>query len=272
MIQVRWLGTAGIEFSYQGRVWLIDPFFTRPGKFASLFGRVRSNELICDQYLSATPGKIEAIFVGHSHLDHALDVPYIAKKTGASVFGGKSMQTLMRIHGIPDQMRVVAQGDKIDLSNGFRMEIYESRHGRAFFGKVPFPGEIDASATIPLKASQYKHGTVFIFVFHWQDLSFGHLGSAELIESNLSGAVARILFLCAAGRQFTDHFVVRAMKVFNPSVVAPIHFDDFSVPIKQPLVRLPGVNLEGMIREIRAASASVKVITPDIMSPMPLEI
>ena len=42
----RWLGVAGLEFTYEGYTLLVDPHFTRPGKLAVLANlRVRETAI-----------------------------------------------------------------------------------------------------------------------------------------------------------------------------------------------------------------------------------
>lgn len=50
--------------------------------------------------------------ITHGHPDHALDMPYIAKKTGATVVGTQSTADLARAGGVADpQVKVVKGGE-----------------------------------------------------------------------------------------------------------------------------------------------------------------
>src|SRR5262252_6169336 len=70
-LEVTWLGTAAFRFSYEGTVRWIDP--------------------------------ADAVLVGHTHFDHALDVPAIARAHGCPVYGSRSLAHLMGLHGLAPQ-------------------------------------------------------------------------------------------------------------------------------------------------------------------------
>ena len=46
--------------------------------------------------------RADFILVTHSHVDHIMDVPYIARKTGATVIGHQSTINVVRASGITD--------------------------------------------------------------------------------------------------------------------------------------------------------------------------
>ena len=57
------------------------------------------------EFLPKRSNRVHGIFVTHSHYDHALDVAYIAQKTGAPLFGSSSTLNLGRGTCIPDEHR-----------------------------------------------------------------------------------------------------------------------------------------------------------------------
>ena len=91
-VHVRWLGTAGFELRYGEHVLLFDPYLTR----ASL-GRCVLSSLSSDvAAITRTIARADAIVVGHTHFDHVLDVPTIARLTNARVFGSRSAAKIGR--------------------------------------------------------------------------------------------------------------------------------------------------------------------------------
>jgi L-ascorbate metabolism protein UlaG (beta-lactamase superfamily) len=68
MVTVRWTGAAGLEIIEGERIVLIDPYHSRPGKFASLFGRPEPDVKAIDRYMARLPGAVEAIVAGHTHI------------------------------------------------------------------------------------------------------------------------------------------------------------------------------------------------------------
>jgi len=76
-VHVRWLGTAGFALEHDGFVVLIDPYLTR----ASLARCVASPLRPDAGAIARWAPRADAIVVGHTHFDHALDVPAIAIAT-----------------------------------------------------------------------------------------------------------------------------------------------------------------------------------------------
>jgi glyoxylase-like metal-dependent hydrolase (beta-lactamase superfamily II) len=63
---------------------MTDGFFSRPSLARVLFGTVKPNEQrICEALQRAHLTRVAAIFVGHSHYDHAMDTAIVAERTGA---------------------------------------------------------------------------------------------------------------------------------------------------------------------------------------------
>ena len=72
---LRWLGTSNYELAYHGKVFILDTFYERPARTASLGFTV-------DKVRRA-----DAILIGHAHSDHISDVAAVAAQTGAVVVG-----------------------------------------------------------------------------------------------------------------------------------------------------------------------------------------
>jgi L-ascorbate metabolism protein UlaG (beta-lactamase superfamily) len=99
---IRWLGTANYEVAFQGKVYLFDTFYERPG-------RTRPIGFSVDQVKRA-----DVIFLGHAHYDHISDIAPVARQTGALVVGAEiTVATAIKL-GVPEsQTRVVHDGDEL---------------------------------------------------------------------------------------------------------------------------------------------------------------
>src|SRR5580704_8113268 len=105
-VRVVWLGTAGFAIAHRGHVVLIDPYITRASLASCIALPLRPNIAA----IARCVPRADAIVVGHTHFDHALDVPEIARLTGARVFGSSSAATLCRASGVP--------ADRVDVVEG----------------------------------------------------------------------------------------------------------------------------------------------------------
>ena len=74
---------------------LLDAHLTRPGMLRVLLGRLRTDAAFVDEVLRRFPmDRLRAIFLSHTHYDHALDAAYIAQKTGADLYGTVSAKNI----------------------------------------------------------------------------------------------------------------------------------------------------------------------------------
>ncbi|HEX4246853.1 MAG TPA: MBL fold metallo-hydrolase, partial [Pseudonocardia sp.] len=88
---------------------MIDAFLT-PVSFldAAVRRGVSTDESVVASALDRVRAdRVEAIFISHSHFDHAFDVASIALRTGATVFGSESTLNIARGGGVPEaQLRL----------------------------------------------------------------------------------------------------------------------------------------------------------------------
>jgi L-ascorbate metabolism protein UlaG (beta-lactamase superfamily) len=243
MVTVRWTGAAGIEFTHGDQVILIDPYLSRPGKIEVFFNRVRPRHDVVSRYLESLLGKLSAIIVGHTHFDHALDIPVFAKHFDGPLVGNSSLETLMTMHGMSGRVTVCKGRERVELFAGAAVTMIPSIHGLVAFGRIPYPGEINPTVRLPLKSSQYRHGTVFIPKLEFAGKVFMHIGSANLIESELAGHSCDVLFLCVPGWKKVPGYTTRLLQIVKPKIIVPFHYDDFSAPIS-PNMKAPTLPLQ----------------------------
>src|SRR5262245_40922305 len=97
-VRVTWLGTAGFAIEHDGHVLLLDPYLTRASLSRCLLAPLRADAALAQRLVP----RADAIVLSHTHFDHALDTPLIARQTGARVFGSRSAVHLCRSHRLPD--------------------------------------------------------------------------------------------------------------------------------------------------------------------------
>ena len=97
---LRWLGTSNYELAYHGKIVLMDTFYDRPARTASLgFG--------VDQVRKA-----DVILIGHAHFDHISDVAAVASQTGAPVVGSAITTTEAIELGVPKAQTITVAGNE----------------------------------------------------------------------------------------------------------------------------------------------------------------
>jgi hypothetical protein len=97
---LRWLGTSNYELAYRGKIVIMDTFYDRPARTASLGFNV-------DQV-----SKADVILIGHAHFDHISDVAAVAAQTGAKVVGS-AITTAEAIElGVPKAQIITVTGNE----------------------------------------------------------------------------------------------------------------------------------------------------------------
>ena len=270
MVSVRWTGAAGLEFTHEGKTWLIDPYLSRVGKASVFFGRPQPAQETISRYLDTLPGTLQAVLIGHTHLDHALDVPAILKRFPIPLVGSESLETLMAIHGMPGRVIVCKERTRVDLPGGAAVTMIPSLHGRALFGRVPYPGEIEPGQTPPLKASDYRHGQVFILRLEIGGMSFLHVGSCNLIDAELEGQTSDVLFMCLPLWTKIEDYHGRLLSRVRPKIVIPFHFDDFSAPLSKDSTApsLPWISEKRYLQRISDEAPDARIMHPILFRTM----
>ena len=159
------------------------PYLTRAGSLLAqcLVAPLRPNEALLARHLP----RADAIVLGHTHFDHALDAPSIAKRTGAVVLGSRSAAKLCLGQGVPPtQVEVVERGagsEPVVREVGpFRLVFHASAHSPFVLGRVLFEGEIADCDDIPMRMTDYRCGAVFGVEVRVAGKTLSHVGSAEI--------------------------------------------------------------------------------------------
>lgn len=262
-LTLTWLGTAGFRLAYEGTVLWIDPYLTR----LPLGDLVRRRAVPSDPAMIAKyVDKADAILVGHTHFDHALDVPAIAKATGATAYGSASLAHLMQLHG---QTSVIAEPHRDYRVGPFRFHFVPSIHSKLQLGLgIPYSGEVTCDHVDELNPQAYKCGQVFGLFIEVAGHRFYHQGSADLIETEIKDRDIDV-FLCGiSGRRFTRDYASRIIRELSPTVIVPTHYDDFFRPLDAPSQFSFNVNLTGFADEVHAATREPMIRTLEVNVPV----
>lgn len=261
-VEVRWLGTAGFALRHDGHTLLIDPYLTRASLRRCIFSALSPDLAAIERHAP----EADAIVVGHTHFDHALDVPAIARRTGARVFGSRSALTLCRAAGVPEGKLTLAErgagSQPLEAEVGpFRLRFAPSAHSRLFAGRVPFPGDIEGCDDVPLRVERYRCGAVFRVEIEVAGRRIAHVGSAELVEQAGVKGDLDLVLLCVAGWGSSERFPERVVRALSPRAVLLSHWDDFFRPIDQPARPLPRVRIAALADRLARASRDTRIGT-----------
>jgi L-ascorbate metabolism protein UlaG (beta-lactamase superfamily) len=259
-VRVRWLGTAGHVVQAAGVTLLLDPFLTRPSLLRTAALPLRPTP---DAWMRWLPSSVDAILVGHSHYDHLMDAPEIAKRTGARIVGSRTTASFARAAAVPEaQIHELPDDGGTFRVGALDVTFVPSLHGRIALGRVPLPGEVRKPPRLPARLWHYRMGGAFGILVRAPGLSLYHNGSADLVDAALQGRRADVVLVGLAGRQATRGYLQRLLGALEPSVVIPTHHDTFFRPLEAGPRLLPGIHLDGFVAETRRHRPGARIVMP----------
>lgn len=231
-----WLsdGTSGI---------LIDGFLSRPSLLRVAFGRVAPDlGRITSALARAGVTRLDALFVAHSHYDHAMDAPEVVKHLGGRLFGSESTLNVGRGAGLAEEsMTRIADGGEHTVG-AFTVRVLAAVHSPG----NRFPGTIDEPLVPPVRASSYRDGGCFSFLITHPGGSLLIHPSANFVPGKFDGLDVDVLYLATGAlgvqpRRFQDDYWRHVVEATRPGLIVPIHWDNFFVSLDRRLRPLPPV-------------------------------
>lgn len=272
-VTARFFGTTSVLFDDGQTRILSDGFVTRPSRSRVVGRRIMPDALCVDRTLTSLGvKKIDAVFTGHSHYDHAMDAPVFAKETGAVLLGSASTWNIGWGWGLrQDQLRVVRDRDTHHFGQ-FALTFVESRHSPVDLA----PGIVDVPLVPPARFSSWKTDSAWSVLIQHGERSLLMHGSGNYIPGALHGRRAEVVYLGigALRRQsdeFLDAYWSEVVSQVGARRVILVHWDDFFRTLDKPLraLRSPHDSLPEAMRRItdRARATKVEVLLPVLWQP-----
>lgn len=268
-LELEWLGTAGFRLTYEGQSLLIDPYLSR----VPLSDVVRSRRVVVEpgiyeRVLDPHVGEVVGVIAGHTHFDHAIDVPAIAARYDAPVFGSRSAVQLMRAHGDAQRATQVELRRPYELGP-FTVTFHPSLHSKLILGLVvPSDGELTCEHLDGLTPSAYKCGDVYGVHIEVAGYTLYHQGSANLIDDAVPTGGVDMMLAGVAGRGFTRDYWARILRLLEPRVIVTSHFDDFFRPLESDQGMSLNVQLAAVPDEVARVSRDFDVVALQPLEPV----
>jgi len=152
-----------------------------------------------DRFVHA-PGDVAGVLVGHTHFDHAVDAPAIARRFGCKAYGSDSLLTLMGLHGLAEQTVEVEPYRTYELGP-FGVSFTPSVHSKLLLGlAVPYDGDLTCEHLDALSPSAYRCGQVWGISIEVAGITLYHQGSANLIDEAIRERDVDVFLAGIAGR------------------------------------------------------------------------
>jgi len=239
--RVRFLGVSTVLVEDGRTALLVDGFFSRPGLLQVLLGKLSPDpDAIAHGLALGEIERLDAVLVAHSHYDHALDSAEVARRTGAVVVGSASTANVARGSGFPEERIRVVEGPSELAFGDFRVTLLPSRHvphGMAM-------GEIAEPLVPPARALDYREGGSFSILVEHPRGSLLIQASAGWIDGALAGRHADVVLLGvgalgAMDEAYRETYWREVVDAVGAARVVPIHWDDFTEPLVEPLAPVP---------------------------------
>jgi L-ascorbate metabolism protein UlaG (beta-lactamase superfamily) len=258
-LEVEWLGVSGYRMSFEGQTLFVDPYLSRVPFGDLLRGRpTLPDPAALDRFVRA-PGEVAGVLVGHTHFDHAVDAPAIARRFGCKTYGSDSLVTLMGLHGLAAQTVEVEPYRTYELGP-FEVSFTPSVHSKLLLGlAVPYDGDLTCEHLDSLTPGAYRCGQVWGISIEVAGTRFYHQGSANLIDEAVRESGVDVFLAGVAGRSFTEDYWQRILPRLDPKAVVPTHYDNFFRPLGQRMEFVSNVQLSALPDEIGAISRDALV-------------
>ncbi|QDO93148.1 MBL fold metallo-hydrolase [Formosa sediminum] len=273
-LKMKYLGGAGWEMTEGDLTILVDPYLSRlklGDSPANSKDDTRKSFYPKDVYVPDTvtidkvlDKKIDFILVHHSHLDHLADVPYIAKKTGATVIATETSCKILKAYGIPEKQLLRVRGGEDYQFDKFSVRVIPSIHS-ALNDKHYYDSRMhDEDIDLPLKLEDFIEGKSLMFLVRFNNHKVLTAGSMNFLEREVDGLKPDIIL---PGVNFSRleiyKYTERLMALTNyPKIVIPTHWDNFRVPYGFSQDEAINKKVKPFIEEVKIASPNSKVIVP----------
>ncbi len=252
-LTVRFTGTSTLLFSDGETAWMVDGWFSRFGPRDLLRGEIAPDpEAIARGLERNGVDRLAVVIPVHSHFDHAMDSPEVARRTGALLLGSPSTANIARGLGLPEEQIRLARNREPERFGRFEITLIETRHFEFPDPEVREQAlehpEIESPLVPPVGAFDYRLGTPYAIHVRHPLGTFLVQGSAGYVEGGLAGFDADVVFLGIGGlgtqtADYRERYWRETISATGASWIIPIHWDSLTGPIEGPFTG-----------EIRAAS------------------
>jgi len=277
-LELTHFGAAGWKITDGRSTVLLDPYFTRlryagkrfgllpapsaPGDDRKAYGFdeiVPSDTETIDQHIDHA----DYIVISHAHFNHCMDMPHIAKKTGAMVLGNYSTTNIARAYGVDSDQLLTLRGGEDYAFDDISIRAIPSLHS-ALSDKRYFDAGIvpeDLQGPLPLKA--FSEGGTLAYLIRFPLHEVLLFGSMNYIEREVAGLNPSIILVPAARPRLQIHrYTERLLAATQfPRTVVATHWDIQTFPYgaNQSLAL---EQAETFMEEVRAVHPGTEPILP----------
>jgi len=246
-IELTHYGSAAWKITDGKHTVLLDPYFTRLRYSGNRFGMLPANAAPGDErpaysFDEIVPSDTETIdrhiqeathiLLSHAHFNHCMDMPHIAKKTGAHVVGSYSATNIARAYGVAEPQLVPVRGGEDYDFGELSIRVIPSLHS-ALCDKCYFDaGIVPEGLRGPLPLKAFSEGGTFGYLVRFRHHEILMFGSMNYIEREVQGLTPSIVLVPSARpRLQIFRYTERLLRATGlPQVVVATHWDVQTFP------------------------------------------
>lgn len=194
----------------------------------------------------------------HSHYDHAMDAPEVARRTGALLLGSESTANIGRGWGLPESRIRVAEPGRSYAFGAFEVTLIPSRHVNFGLNARTLGGAVREPLVPPARATAYAEGVSWSVHVAHPSGSLLVQGSAGFVPGALRRHPADVVLLGVGGlgrldAGYRDAYLAEVVEATQAKLVIPVHYDDFTRPLARPLPLMPSLlaDFPAVMRQLR---------------------
>jgi len=274
-VVLTYIGNAGWRIEDGRTTIIIDPYVTQFEHPRAIYSSAIEDDgtdpvlIPNEKLIAADIPKADYILATHSHSDHMLDAPVLAKRTGAVIIGSEGSASIARAYAVPEKQIIVVKGGE-DLEFGaFSLRVVPSLHSELLakhYNNSPFAGPVAGDLKAPLHESAYHEGGTFAYLLRIAGHRILIMGGMNYIEREMEGLRPDIALIgSGASRKEIYDYAGRLMRALgDPPLVFPTHWDSYADKTMEQARQ----EADAFAAEIKAAAPRTKVIIPNYFAPM----
>lgn len=265
-VQARWLTVASVVIDDGKTRILFDPAWTRPTwKHWLNIENLKSDEKLVRDILEKNQlTQVDAVFASHSHFDHVLDAPMVAKVAGATFYTDESSERLTRAYQDPSMKTVrIVKEQEIKIGD-FSVLPLTRQHAQILHLFHFLPGAVPENTKLGFY--DYHIGETWYYLIKHPDgvILLDQGSKANLEIKKFHSKNIDVLIQGIANRVSDEDLIDGYPKEFSPKVFMPLHFDNFFLEFQSAMnTFLPGIRLEDMLTKMKKAYPSIRVDRPE---------
>lgn len=264
-VTVKWMSVASFVIDDGETKIMLDPMFTRAGmKHWLNLSKFKSDEELVKKVLNDSDlMKVNALFASHSHFDHVVDAPMVAKLTGGTFYTDESSEIIAKAY--KDQaIKTQLIQNKMPIQIGkFKVTPVKRGHNSIALQLDFLPGQVPADFDFGFY--DYHVGDTWFYLIEHPEgvILIDQGGNSYLEEAMALTTKADVLIQGVANRVSDEEYLAGYFNHFRPKVFIPSHFDNFLFsfnPRQESL--LPFTNIERLFQKMTLNNTAIKAVMP----------